>query len=131
MTARSVRHTPSRFTASVRSTCSTDSLARAPEKAMPALAIATSIPPKRSTVPSTARSSAAEVGHVGLEAGRALAEPRRVLLEPLRLEPDERDVRAPRVQALGGAGADAACGARDEDGLPALRRYGMARRLPW
>src|SRR5438309_1632053 len=50
ITARSVRHTPSRFTASVRSTCSTGAVASVPVKAMPALAIATSIPPKRAAV---------------------------------------------------------------------------------
>ncbi len=50
ITARSVRHTPSRLTARVRSTCSTGALASVPVKAIPAFAIATSMPPKRSTV---------------------------------------------------------------------------------
>jgi hypothetical protein len=50
ITARSVRQTPSRLTASVRSTCSIGAVASAPVKEMPALAIATSIAPKRSTV---------------------------------------------------------------------------------
>src|SRR2546423_6440926 len=60
LTARSVRHTPSRFTLSVRSTCSTGELASAPVKAIPAFAIATSIAPKRWTVARTARCSASK-----------------------------------------------------------------------
>ncbi len=69
---------------------------------MPALAIATSIPPKRSTVPATACSSAARSVTSASKNVARVAEPRGVLLESLGLEADERDVRAPRVQALGG-----------------------------
>ncbi len=101
----------------MRSTCSTGAVESVPVKAMPALAIATSMPPKRSTVAATAPSSAPMSVDVGLEPGRALAEALGVLAQPLGLEPDERDVRAACVQALGGCRADAACRARDEDRL--------------
>ena len=70
---------------------------------MPALAIATSIAAEALHRARDRALERVEVGDVGLEEGGALAEPRRVLLEALGLESDERDVRAPRVQALGGA----------------------------
>src|SRR4029077_3836961 len=57
-----------------------------------------------------------EVRHVRLEPCRALPERRRVLLQALGLESDQRDVRSLRVQTLGARLADAARGARDEDG---------------
>ncbi len=56
------------------------------------------------------------VGDVGLEPGRPIAELRRPLLEQLGLEPDQGDVRALRMQALGRCGTDAAGGAGDEGG---------------
>src|ERR1700677_3695896 len=111
ITARSVRHTPSRLTASVRSTCSTGAVASDPVNAIPALAIATSIPPKRSTATATARWSAwKSVTSAAVAAARGEG------LQALGLEPDERDVRALGVQALGGRGADPARGAGDEHG---------------
>ena len=66
------------------------------------------------------------VRHVGLEERRAIAEARRQRLEPLGLQPDESDVVAARVQALGGRGADAARGAGDEHGR-LMRRPPRAR----
>ena len=119
ITARSVRHTPSRLTASVRSTCSIGAVASAPVNAMPALAIATSIAPKRSTVPATARCSASK--SVTSASNAAARSPRRAASssQALGLEADERDVRALGVQPLGGRRADAARGAGDEHGAAA------------
>ncbi len=62
------------------------------------------------------------VGHVGLEHLRALAQAGSERLQALGLQTDERDVRALGVQPLCGRGADAARGARDEDGPPAARQ---------
>ena len=70
---------------------------------MPAFATATSMPPKRSTVPGDGALERLRVGHVGLEPGGAVAELRGALLEQVGLEPDERDVRALRVHPLGDA----------------------------
>jgi hypothetical protein len=60
----------------------------------------------------------AGVGHVRLEDGAAVPQPRGQLLQPLGLQADERDVRALGVQPLRRSGADAARRARDEDGAP-------------
>jgi len=59
-----------------------------------------------------------EVGHVGLERRRAIAERRSQLLEQLRLEAHQRDVRPRRVQPPGARRADPARRARDEDRAP-------------
>ena len=101
----------------MRSTCSTGAVASAPVNAIPALAIATSIPPKRSTVRRDRALERVEVGDVGLER-RPRGRPSRAAFssQALGLEADERDVRALGVQALGGRGADAARGAGDEHG---------------
>ena len=140
MTARSVRHTPSRLTASVRSTCSTGAVASAPVKAMPALAIATSIAAEALDGGRDRPLERVEVGDVGLEASsRGRRGGRRSRSQPLGLEADERDVRALRVQALGGRRADAARGAGDEHGASVHVVWGGLRaadrqhapRLPW
>ena len=78
-----------------------------------------------------------EVGYIRLKARSAVAETRGVLLQALRLEANERHVRASRVHALGARRADAARGARDEHGATgdviALAHSGIAHssfRLP-
>jgi hypothetical protein len=58
----------------------------------------------------------AQVGDVGLDRERAIAERGGVLLEQVGLEPDEGDVRAFGIEPLGGRGTDAARCTRDEDG---------------
>ena len=90
-----------------------------PTPAMPAFAITTSIPPKRSTVPSTAAWSASRSRDVGLEP-RGVAAFGGHLLEQLGLEPHEREPRSARGEPAGGLGADAARGAGDQHRL-ALR----------
>ena len=80
-----------------------------------------------------------EVGDVGLEGHGAIAHARRVLLQALGLEPDERHVGAPRVKPLGARGADSARRTRDEHRSPVHveRRLGGAGSrwhqpsLPW
>ena len=69
-----------------------------------------------------------EVGHVDLELNGAVAQAGGVLLEELRLEAHERDVRALGVQPLGRRCADATRGAGDEHGasVDVIRGHGRA-----
>ena len=73
-----------------------------PAGAMPAFAITTSMAPKRSTAPSTARSSACPVGHVALERGGVGAALRRHARELVRLQSDHGHVRSRRRDTAGG-----------------------------
>ena len=78
---------------------------------MPAFAITASMPPKRSSVPSTADSSASRLV---TSASNHAASPHSAAtrLELFGLEPDQREARSTGRQAAGGFGADAARGAR-------------------
>ena len=103
--ARTVRHTPSRFTSIVRSNATGSIVATVPNGAMPALAITTSMPPKRSTVASTARLQRVPVGHVRLEPGRVV---RRSPRRPARSSSGSRptsDTCAPRFASRRAASA--------------------------
>ena len=119
ITARSVRHTPSRFTANVRSICSIGAVASVPVNATArigdryvdaaeALDRAVHCAPER-----------IEVADVRLECGGAVAQPRRKLLQPLGLQADQCDVRTVAVHSLGGRRPNAARGAGDEHGASA------------
>ena len=78
----------------VRSNASGSIVATVPNGAMPALAITTSMPPKRSTVASTARPSASQ--SVTSASNQAASAPISAahLLEQLGLETDQRHLRA-------------------------------------
>ena len=84
---------------------------------MPALAWTTSIPPSRSTVAVDGGLDRRLVGDVADGPGVRGTELGGERLEPLRLEPDERDARTAGGGDARGLRADAAGGAGDEDDL--------------
>ncbi len=116
ITARSVRQTPRRLTASVRSICSIGLAARPPTKLESCVRDRDVDPAEALDSPVHGATQRIEVGDIRLEPRRALgSEPRNVLLQALGLEPHERDVCTLAVHALGSGRADAARGASDED----------------
>ena len=119
--ARTVRQTPRRLISIVRSNAAGSVERTMPPGAMPAFAITTSMPPKRSTVPSTARSRASV--SVTSHSNQAAFEPHWAATRSSSSgsRPDQRDVRAPRGHPAGGLGPEAAGGARDEHCLSARR----------
>ena len=114
--ARTVRQTPSRSTSKTRSHSSVPipRTVATVDWAMPALATATSRPPKRSTVSATARHDRAVVGDVGADPDRPLADPLGRLARLLGVEVDDRDRGAAQVHLARGLEADPARGAGDQ-----------------
>ncbi len=116
---RTVRHTPSRFTSIVRSNASGSIVATVPKGAIPALAITTSMPPKRSTVASTARCSASQ--SVTSASNQAAFGPisAATCAQSSGSRPTSDDLRAPLPQTAGRLGADTPRGAGDQHDLVA------------
>ena len=75
--------------------------AEVPPVAIPAFAITTSMPPKRSTVPCSGALERFDVGHVALEPGGVRAALSRHALQLVGLQPHQRHIRSARGQAAG------------------------------
>ena len=108
---------PSRLTSTIRSIASPGSSRIGPPPAIPALEMQTSMPPKRSTAPSTA--SWMESRSVTSASNQAASGPQSAAT--FSSSSGSRPTRATfaplRGDAPGALGADAARGAGDEDGL--------------
>ena len=100
---------------------------------MPALATATSRPPKRSTVSATAAHHRPVVGDVGADPDRPLADPLGRLARLLGVEVDDRDRGAAHVHLARRLVADPAGGAGDQRHLSVqvVERASARRRSPY